>query len=660
MLKDVRSGSDIYKYAFDPASDEAAANVLRFVGQRREVLELGAGPGSISKPLKELNGCTVTAVERDEESAAILEGFCHDVHRLDLNNPDWPEPLSGRQYDTIVIADVLEHLYDPWTALNLAVPLLKNDGNFVVSLPHAGHAAILACLFNNDLEYREWGLLDRTHIRFFGMKNIQALFEGAGLKIVDFAFVIKNPEKTELAAHWGRIPSHAQAALLSADFSNVFQVVVRAERAELHPALPGKVLFDHPQPQQHKLKLIAFYLPQFHPIPENDQWWGKGFTEWTNTAKAQPVFRDHYQPHVPADLGFYDLRTREVQHQQIALAKQYGIDAFCFHYYWFGGRRLLEKPINDFLNDSQANIEFCLCWANENWTRTWTGGDDQILVKQDYYPGWETAFIQDLLPYLKDRRYLRIDGKPAIVIYRPQQIPERKAVVSFWRDYCRQNGIGEIHLIAALTHDNAPHRSDFKFEEYGFDSGLEFPPHGVKAPNRSKELTNSQASYVAGYEEVAASYLNQDYKHRRVFRGVVPSWDNTARKPKGMFIICDARPETYESWLDAAAAKTLVERNPNERLIFINAWNEWAEGCHLEPDLKFGKGYLEATHRVKTRKSFAEPISRAPRSPRGQSPVQSLGLRVELALWCQRRLRHIPGVYPAARALYRRFLRRPA
>jgi len=174
--------------------------------------------------------------------------------------------------------------------------------------------------------------------------------------------------------------------------------------------------------------LVAFYLPQFHTFPENDAWWGKGFTEWTNATKARPLFDGHYQPHLPSN-GFYDLRDRHVQHQQIREAKAHGIDAFCFHYYWFGGRRLLERPVDEFLSDKKADIEFCLCWANENWTRAWDASEREILIEQTYSPKNDIDFIESLLPFFRDRRYLRVDGKPLLVVYRPQQIPEPAATV---------------------------------------------------------------------------------------------------------------------------------------------------------------------------------------------------------------------------------------
>jgi lipopolysaccharide biosynthesis protein len=440
---------------------------------------------------------------------------------------------------------------------------------------------------------------------------------------------------------------------------------LRAIPASRDALTPGYDLPACKPPRADKLQYIAFYLPQFHPIPENDAWWGKGFTEWTNTARAQALFADHYQPHVPADFGYYDLRVRAVQHEQIAYARAHGIDAFCFHYHWFGGHRLLERPIDDFLTDPAADIGFCLCWANENWTRRWDASDDEVLIRQVYSPAHDIAFMESLLPYFRDRRYLRVGGAPLLVVYRPQQIPDPAATVRRWRQFCRANGVGEIHLVAALTHNNT------EFESFGFDAGVEFPPHNMATANLRDRLGAACAltGTVTAYADVARAYLAQDHTERPVYRGVVPSWDNTARLGTAALVLLGGTPDNYERWLAEASHRTVEERAPGERLVFINAWNQWAEGCHLEPDRRYGTQFLEATRRVKQGESRLDPVfpppvlpepvvAVAPAPPPGiRVEVVSLGLRTELGMWGARRLRRHPLAYRVGRALYRLVLK---
>jgi lipopolysaccharide biosynthesis protein len=338
-------------------------------------------------------------------------------------------------------------------------------------------------------------------------------------------------------------------------------------------------------------RLIAFYLTQFHPIPENDLWWGKGFTEWTNVTAATPLFEGHYQPHLPSDFGFYDLRVRETRHDQIRTAKQYGVDGFCYHYYWFSGTRLLNKPLDDMLADPDSDMPFCLCWANENWTRRWDAAEHEVLMAQNYAPEDALNFIKSLIPFFSDPRYIRINGKPILIVYRPQHIPDATKASSIWREYCRDVGIGDIHICAALTHGN----SDYM--QFGFDSGVEFPPHNVKCNNIAESISfhDPFRGYVTDYQSVAESYLEKKYRHKNVFRSVFPSWDNTARTGERAFIVINSTPDNYLYWLANAIKKTKDDFPDEDRLVFINAWNEWAEGCHLEPDHRFQNQFLEAT-----------------------------------------------------------------
>jgi len=341
-----------------------------------------------------------------------------------------------------------------------------------------------------------------------------------------------------------------------------------------------------------RIKAVAFYLPQFHPIPENDAWWGKGFTEWWNVARAQPQFAGHYQPHLPGELGFYDLRLVEVQRRQIELARIYGLHGFCYYHYWFGGRRLLRQPLDQLLANPDLDFPFCLCWANENWTRRWDGRDDDVLIAQQHSPADDLAFIRDLEPALRDSRYIRVDGRPLLVVYRPSLLPDPAATAVRWREYCRAAGIGDLFLVATQAFD----RRDP--QEFGFDAAMEFAPNNLGAPKilPPGTLANPDFSGVvydyrylverARHYDAAGSYL--------LFRSVAPMWDNEPRRPGQGAIFFGSSPDLYSDWLRSACRDALAHA-ADKPFVFINAWNEWAEGAHLEPDRAHGYAYLQAT-----------------------------------------------------------------
>lgn len=339
-------------------------------------------------------------------------------------------------------------------------------------------------------------------------------------------------------------------------------------------------------------KLIAFYLPQYHPIPENDASWGKGFTEWTNVTKAKPQFNGHYQPQLPTELGFYDLRLRQSRRDQIKLAQEFGIDGFCYHYYWFSGKKVLNAPIDDMLRDEDSDMPFCLNWANENWTKRWDGADDDIILAQSYAETDDLDFIKSLIPFFKDPRYILIDGAPLLMVYTPQQLPNPHQSLKTWREHCASVGIARLHVACCYTHGNWDHK------KFGFDSGVEFPPHdgGVADIAPELDLAATFKGLVFDYKPMAEKYLRRSYgPENSGFRGVVPSWDNTARKGTAATVVLNGTPANYEFWLTSAIDRTLLEFPRAERMIFINAWNEWAEGCHLEPCRKYERQFLEAT-----------------------------------------------------------------
>ncbi|RQS10046.1 glycosyltransferase [Burkholderia sp. Bp8998] len=361
--------------------------------------------------------------------------------------------------------------------------------------------------------------------------------------------------------------------------------------------------FPPTAPRKVPVKAIAFYLPQFHPFPENDEWWGRGFTEWTNVTRAVPQFAGHYQPHLPGELGFYDLRIPDVQRRQVELAKAAGLGGFCFYFYWFGGKRLMEAPIRQYLEHREFDLPFCLCWANENWTRRWDGLDQELLISQHHSPEDDLAFIEHVAQYMRDARYIRIDGRPLLLVYRPNLLPDALATVARWREWARANGLGELYLAYTQSFERVDPR------EYGFDAAIEFPPNNSQPPSKADSVTLINGGYAGHildwthYLERSRSYQDTEY---RLFRGVTPSWDNEARKPGRGTVFVGSTPKLYEEWLCNAATDT-VRRigNPDERLVFINAWNEWAEGAHLEPDRRYGYAWLQATNNALSRASTA-------------------------------------------------------
>ena len=354
-----------------------------------------------------------------------------------------------------------------------------------------------------------------------------------------------------------------------------------------------------------RTRLIAFYLPQFHPIPENDEWWGKGFTEWTNVAKARPAFPGHYQPHIPADLGFYDLRLAETRQAQADLARQYGIYGFAYYHYWFHGRRLLERPFDEVLSSGQPDFPFCLCWANENWTRTWDGQERHVLVAQTYSEDDDRDHIRWLTRAFNDKRYIRVSGKPLFLVYRARRLANPQRTASLWRDEAHKAGVGEIFLARVESVDDE-HDDPVKI---GFDAAVEFQPDwgNLGPPLNGGALTRLarkvgvnrfyEERWIFDYPTVVRRMLRKTPPPYTWFRCVTPSWDSTPRRPNSALILQGSTPTAYEGWLRAVIER-LSPGALQENFVFINAWNEWGEGNHLEPCLKWGRAYLEATRKA--------------------------------------------------------------
>lgn len=343
-----------------------------------------------------------------------------------------------------------------------------------------------------------------------------------------------------------------------------------------------------------RARLIAFYLPQFHPIPENDRWWGKGFTEWTNVSSAGPLFAGHQQPQVPADLGFYDLRVAETRQAQAELARAYGIEGFCYYHYWFGGKQLLERPVSEMLRSGEPDMPFCLCWANEPWSRRWDGSESEILQAQHYGPDDDVAHIRHLLPALADRRAITVDGLPMLLVYRAHDLPEPTRTIDRWRREVDRAGLPGLHLVAVETGWDLGRDATLD----GFDARVLFQPmfsllHRV---SRQTEL-ETLGLRVYDYQQAWPVLADPDPVSYRRYDSVAPAWDNTARSGYKGLVLHNSSPDAYEAWLRQAVDRAQMQP-PDHRIVFLNAWNEWAEGCHLEPDTRNGLAYLEATRRA--------------------------------------------------------------
>lgn len=354
------------------------------------------------------------------------------------------------------------------------------------------------------------------------------------------------------------------------------------------------------------VKTIAIYLPQFHPIPENDEWWGKGFTEWTNVAKAKPLFAGHHQPHVPTELGFYDLRLSEAREAQVELAKEYGVSGFCYYHYWFNGQRLLNRPLDEIVRSKKPDFPFMLCWANENWTRTWDGHDKEVLMEQRYSAADDVEHMRFLIRnFFQDERYIRIDNKPFFLVYRPKLFPDIRATIDRWREEALKHGL-ELYIgyTQSFAYTETP-------ERLGFDCAVEFQPDFSKMPEPLKpgykerflnKFTDYSASVyytndVVSYEAYVERMIREDSVKDNVFKSVFPMWDNSPRRQRQAIIFRDSTPSLYERWLKHVVDLTR-RSNQKEKIVFINAWNEWAEGNHLEPCLRWGRGYLESTRKA--------------------------------------------------------------
>lgn len=362
-----------------------------------------------------------------------------------------------------------------------------------------------------------------------------------------------------------------------------------------------------------KIRTIAFYLPQFHPTPQNDEWWGKGFTEWTNVTKAKPLFKGHYQPRLPTELGFYDLRVPEAREQQANLAKEYGVGGFCYWHYWFGnGKRVLERPFNEVLESGKPDFPFCLGWANESWTGIWHGLEKKVLAEQ-VYPGKEDyiAHFDFLIKAFKDPRYIRVNDKPLFMVYNPKLIPDMPLFVNTFQEQAKLHGLKGVHLVATNV--------DLSWDAKGHGFEAVTPSNHskimyLKSPNKLKDFFRRQLNkdqfsktykkifkrpvHVYDYAEASKHFVSDKDTHgNRYYPMVIPNWDNTARSKLNGYVLHNSTPELFKEVMQKAVDR-VKDYPDDEKIIFIKSWNEWAEGNYLEPDRKFGRQYLEAVKEV--------------------------------------------------------------
>ena len=371
-----------------------------------------------------------------------------------------------------------------------------------------------------------------------------------------------------------------------------------------------------------KPRIIGLYLPQYHPIPENDEWWGKGFTEWNNVVKAKPLFRGHYQPHLPADLGFYDLRLPEVREQQAELAREAGLEGFCYYHYWFGnGKQLLQRPFEEVLASGKPDFPFCLCWANHDWTsKTWEKGSslrrDTMIMKMEYSREDYVRHFNYLLPAFRNPRYIKVDGKPLFAVWAPRNIPDGREFIDLWQKLAQENGLKGIHFVGqtdntgkALSGKKANYYSADMAKDYyksvldlGFDAVMSqgYRRAVALAQGRAKMTLKllSFNSFMPTYSKIDYGRLMENYyveedRWENVYPTLLPQWDRTPRAGSKTEIVTSSSPDKFQHYTEQAI-QIIANKQPEHQILFLKSWNEWGEGNYVEPDQKFGHGWLQA------------------------------------------------------------------
>lgn len=601
-----------YDIDLDLENKNSLSSIISRVKEHSKILEFGPSHGRLTRFLKEYMKCKVYCVEIDENAAKEASVFAEQMIVGDIESLEWTKTLNEKDFDYIIFADVLEHLRNPKKILTYVKDLLKDEGSILISIPNVAHSSILIDMLQDKFIYRAVGLLDETHIKLFTKTTLDTMIKECDLYKKYETSIQIQPENTEFSNSYSELPKEVASFIKRKPYSTAYQFIMELSKDkpsstisdfenETDTASDTKTKFTDYKKNPSlstKLKTIAFYLPQFHPFEENDKWWGKGFTEWSNVTKAKPNFKGHYQPHLPIHYGFYDLRIPEIMHEQAKLARNYGIHGFNFYYYWFGGKVLMHRPFDILLKYKDIDINFCITWANENWTRAWDASENEILIAQKHSKEDSKEFIRSLFKYFKDDRYIYVDNKPLLIIYRCDIIPNIKETTLIWREEAKKEGFEDLYLVCAQTYGIKNPK------DYGFDAAMEFPPHNTLNSEYiiKKDITNSKfEGNIFDYNQVVDNQYSKekdlDYKR---FECVMLSWDNTARRQDNANIFANFSLEKYKEWVLNTAFNTYEneELKDNEKFIFINAWNEWAEGTHLEPDREYGYGYLQSTYDV--------------------------------------------------------------
>lgn len=579
----------------------------------RSLLDVGCGAGATAALIKsKCPQARIVGIESNFEAATAAKQVMNHLIFTDLNDLQLEQIPQG--FDVILCADILEHLSDPVRVLKILRQKINPEGRLLLSVPNIRHWSVLApLLFEDRFTYADDGLLDRTHCHLFTLQEIVDTINASGFTALSPIESNCVPAPDHLKHLIDYCSSRGQDKEQSQFKIEAFQYLISAAPSELivsdsvgiqhanftkagpqfedeDPELIQKVQSLEPQ---SKPLLFAFHLPQFHTIPENDAAWGKGFTEWRQLARSIPRFPDHYQPRIPLDLGFYNLSQSEDLIRQHQLAQSHGIDAFCYYYYSFNQGRVLEKPIESHL-DSDSPMQFFLMWANEDWTRTWDGIGSDVLLKQDYGKAAEQDRLSDWLRHFKDPRYLQIDNRPLLLIYTAHSIPDCSIRLDSWRYYFRKNGFNPL-IFAAQT-INFPNPCDL-----GFDGAIEFPPNYFNKHCMHWFPLNAYDDQFKGtfskYSDYAEFSLHKK-DEMPLIKTIIPSWDNDARRPNRSHIIAGSTPILYQQWLTSLLRRSYQQKIFGRSIVGINAWNEWAEAAYLEPDVYYGRAYLNATSRA--------------------------------------------------------------